>query len=313
MYKASIIIPTYNRPGDLAVTILSIINQSVKPLEIIVLDDGDLETVPLHNTALKAGIDFIYVKKYPEERGLTRSRNIGIEKASGDIIFFFDDDVKLFEDFLENSLAQYAKHPEISGMGGGEVIQNRPSFFQKIEFLYDVFFCINGFKKGYFLPSGFSTNIGNPVLNTKFEKVEFLGGAAFSFRKKVFDSLRFSEKFQGYGLGEDKEFSYRASLNHILVTNPAARLYHFESPLMRYQKYDKARAKVLAKYAFLTSCNVKNKFKGFWFSYAVTGYLLKRIFFMLLLYDRSEVERVKGILAGINQIITFSSGGLHEN
>lgn len=312
MLKASIIIPTYNRSQDLEVAIASVLNQTMHPHEIIVVDDGALNSPPLQGKARQMGIDYIYIKKQPRDRGLTKSRNIGVDRATGDIIFFFDDDVKLFEDFLEKSLERYEQHPEISGMGGGEILNKRPSLSQKIWFIYDVIFCMNGFKKGYFLPSCFSTNLGNPVLKTRFSRVEFLGGAGFSFRKKVFDANRFSETFQGYGLGEDKDFSYKVSQTHILFANPDARLYHFESPIMRYEKYNKAKAKVLSKYRFLTSCNVKGHFSGFWFCYAMTGYLIKRILLMLVSYDPSEVMRVKGILAGMIEILK-SRQRLHHN
>ncbi|MBA3010518.1 MAG: glycosyltransferase [Proteobacteria bacterium] len=303
MLKPSIIIPTYNRPRDLEVAIASVLNQTLRPHEIIIVDDGALTDPPLQKKTLHMGIDYIYIRKNPKDRGLTKSRNIGVDRASGDIIFFLDDDVKLFGDFLENSIKEYEQHPDISGMGGGEIFNKKPSLSQKIWFLYDVLFCMTGFKKGYFLRSCFSTNLGNPVLKTKFSRVEFLGGASFSFRKKVFQTTRFSETFQGYGLGEDKDFSYKVSQTHILFANPGARLYHFESPVMRYEKYNKAKSKILSKYAFLTSCNVKGKFSGFWFCYAMAGYLLKRSFLMFLSYDRSEVMRVKGILAGMIEIL----------
>lgn len=301
--KASIIIATYNRPRELTVAIGSILDQTVKPHEIIVVDDGALSDPPLRTAALRKGIRYIHIQKSPENRGLTKSRNIGIDAADGDILFFLDDDVKLFNDFLEISLACYAQYPDISGMGGGEVFNKKPGLSQKLWFCHEVLFCMTGFKKGYFLPSAFSTNLGNPNLKTRFGPVEFLGGASFSFRRHVFKTARFSEDFAGYGLGEDKEFSYRISRTHTLYANPAAKLYHFESPVMRYQKYQKARAKILSKHHFLTACNVKNTFKPFWFCYAVTGYLLKRIIIMLLSFDKSEVDRVKGALAGIFTIL----------
>jgi GT2 family glycosyltransferase len=264
-----------------------------------VVDDGDLKDPPLMGAARKRGIGYTYIKKKPEDRGLTRSRNLGVKHASGDIIFFFDDDVKLLDDFLKKSLACYETHPGIQGMGAGEILNKIPSLSQKIWFIYDLIFCMTGFKKGYFLPSCFSTNFGNPVLKTRFSRVEFLGGAGFSFRKTVFDTALFSEDFTGYGLGEDKDFSYRISKTNPLFAFPEARLHHFESPTMRYQKFHKAKAKVISKYRFLTTCNVRGKFKGGWFCYAMAGYLLKRIIFMLLSYDPSEVERVKGILSGL--------------
>jgi glycosyltransferase involved in cell wall biosynthesis len=301
--KASIIIATYNRPKELTVAIASILDQTVNPHEIIVVDDGALPDPPLQADAKRKGIRYIYIRKSPENRGLTRSRNAGIEAATGDILFFLDDDIQLFTDFLEISLACYHKNPHIDGMGGGEILNKKSSIAQKIWFAYGVVFCMTGFKKGYFLPSAFSTNLGNPNLKTRFGPVEFLGGASFSFRRHVFETARFSEEFAGYGLGEDKEFSYRVSCTHTLYANPAAKLYHFESPVMRYQKYDRAKATVLSKHHFLTDCNVKNRFKGFWFCHAMTGYLLKRVILMLISFDKGEVDRVSGTLSGIFTIL----------
>ena len=312
LLTATVIIATYNRPQDLELAIDSVIRQTLPPEEIIIVDDGNLVDPPLRSRAMRAGIRYIYLRKPPGQRGLTRSRNLGVNHATSDLIFFLDDDVALFPDFMERSIAIYQALPQVSGMGGGEVLTKKNSPLAKLWFFYDVMFCMTGFKKGYFLPSCFSTNMGNPVLKTRLAPVEFLGGASFSFRRNVFQSYRFSEEFQGYGLGEDKDFSYRVSQNHILVSTPDARLHHYESPVMRYQKYQKAKAKVMSKYGFLTRCNVKKRFSGFWFCYAMAGYLLKRSLIMAVSFDTSEVQRVRGILAGFKEILALRKAGKDE-
>jgi glycosyltransferase involved in cell wall biosynthesis len=311
MQRVSIILATYNRPRDLSVTLSSVLKQSIKPFEILVIDDGDLQSPPLRTQFLRSGIGYTYIKKPAAQRGLTRSRNIGIEQARGDLIFFLDDDVYLFEDFLETCLYVYAAMPDIAGLGGVE-IKPKARLKARLWFLFEAAFGITGFKKGRFLPSAFSTNLGNPVLPTRLSRVEFLGGASFSFRRAVFDTHRFCEDFQGYGLGEDKEFSYRISRTHPLICLPQARLYHYESPVMRYQKYEKARAKVLSKYRFLTRHNLYNRFKGFWFCYAMAGYLIKRTIIMCLAFDQGEVDRVRGILSGMKEILTLERQRRHR-
>lgn len=302
MLTTSVIIPTYNRPYDLTVTIASILKQTIKPDEIIVLDDGDLQDPPLQSKALRSGVNYIYIKKNDRDKGLTKSRNIGIRHAKGDIVFFFDDDVELFPDYIEKILHRYEASPEIDGIGGNSFIKRKLTLFERLFFFYDILFCLTGFKKGYFVSSGFSTDLGNPNLRTRFSKVEFLGGASFSFKKKVFKEFNFSEDFKGYGLGEDKEFTYRVSKKYHLAICTDAKLFHYESPLMRYQMRDRGKAKILSKYYFVSKCNIKNKFNGFFFCYAIIGYLLKRILIMLISYDSGEVDRVKGILEGISEI-----------
>lgn len=304
MMRISIIIATYNRPQELTTTLTSILKQTIKPFEILIVDDGNLATPPLQSQCLRRGIDYIYIKKPTGQRGLTRSRNLGIERARGDLFFFLDDDIHLFDDYLETCLRVYGARPDIAGIGGVE-IKPAAGLTDKLWFLFEAAFCITGFKKGRFLPSGFSTNLGNPVLPTRLSRVDFLGGASFSFRREIFKTHRFSEDFEGYGLGEDKEFSFRISREHLLVCLPQARLFHYESPLMRYQKFQKARAKVLSKYRFLTRHNLDHRFKGFWFCYALTGYLMKRTIIMCLSFDRGEVHRVRGILSGIQDIMAM--------
>ena len=46
MLKTSVIIPTYNRESDLKNCIRSIIGQTVKPSELIIVDDGNLPAPP---------------------------------------------------------------------------------------------------------------------------------------------------------------------------------------------------------------------------------------------------------------------------
>lgn len=62
MPATSVIIPTYNRTGNLAVTVNSVINQTVKPDEIIIVDDGNLQDPPLKYRAAGMGIEYIYIR-----------------------------------------------------------------------------------------------------------------------------------------------------------------------------------------------------------------------------------------------------------
>ena len=62
-YKISIIIPTYNRPNDLNKCLQSVLEQTVIPNEIVIVDDGRLEELPLANEIKGKGIDCIYIKK----------------------------------------------------------------------------------------------------------------------------------------------------------------------------------------------------------------------------------------------------------
>lgn len=106
--SVSIIVPTHNRPLILIEAINSILNQTFKDLEIIVVNDGggDVESIiaPFIDKA-----EIVYIKhNYP--KGPSASRNSGIRAARGKYIAYLDDDdiyypdhIETLVNFLENS------------------------------------------------------------------------------------------------------------------------------------------------------------------------------------------------------------------
>ena len=64
----------------------------------------------------------------------------------------------------------------------------------------------------------------------------FLGGVS-SFKKEVFDTLKFSSYFEGYGLYEDADFTLRVAKIGKLYVNTAANLKHYHHPSGRPNQY----------------------------------------------------------------------------
>lgn len=98
--KISIIVPAYNVEEYIAKCIESLINQTFRNIEIIVIDDGSTD-----NTGLL--IDQ-YAKKDPrivvihqKNGGLPKARNTGLDKAKGEFIMFLDSDDWLEENCCE--------------------------------------------------------------------------------------------------------------------------------------------------------------------------------------------------------------------
>ena len=85
----SVIIPTYNRPDFLKLTIESILCQTYPKLEIIVVDDGSPGD---HNQQLCKQFPEVNYIKIPNSGGPARPRNIGIGRAEGEYIALVDDD-----------------------------------------------------------------------------------------------------------------------------------------------------------------------------------------------------------------------------
>jgi len=89
MPRVSVIIPTFNRSKKVVRAVTSVLNQSFKDLEIIVVDDNSTDDT---NQALaKYRSSITYLRK-PVNRGVSAARNIGIESSAAPWIAFLDSD-----------------------------------------------------------------------------------------------------------------------------------------------------------------------------------------------------------------------------
>ena len=90
----SVIIPTYNRANLICRAIESVINQTYKNLEIIVVDDGSTDNTKARIQPYIENIRYYY----QENRGASAAQNKGIELATGDwISILASDDIWLPE------------------------------------------------------------------------------------------------------------------------------------------------------------------------------------------------------------------------
>ena len=100
MIKVSVIVPVYNVESYLEKCLDSLVNQTLKDIEIIVVNDGspDNSQEIIDNYAKKYKQIKAYVK---ENGGLSDARNYGIKKATGEYIIFIDSDDYVKENMLE--------------------------------------------------------------------------------------------------------------------------------------------------------------------------------------------------------------------
>ncbi|MBZ4658146.1 MAG: glycosyl transferase, family 2 [Desulfacinum sp.] len=305
MMRTTVIVPTYNRPHDLTACLTSIARQTRPPDELLVVDDGDLEELPCRDILERAGVRCLHLKK--DEKGLTRSRNLGVRHASGDIIFFFDDDVVLESTYLESMVGLYRtlEDPKLGGIGGIDLNTPPSSPITYPEYIYNVLFLISPPRSGRLTAAGFSEHLlpERVFPDRTVRRVQILGGCLFSFHRKVFEFFSFAEDYpHPYCQGEDKDFCLRVSQRFNLYINPQARLYHNQSPVMRVNKYRRGRDYVLSNYRNFNLYCRKNRAHVLLFFYASLGYLLKKFVAALIKAQGDEAQRVRGILDAIATI-----------
>lgn len=117
----SIIIPFYNREEFLGEAIESVLDQSEKNWELLLINDGSTDK----SVEIVQG----FVEKYPskirlfsheqnENKGAHAARNLGIANSNGEYITFLDSDDVFFPDTLERELKAFAKNPQADAVCG---------------------------------------------------------------------------------------------------------------------------------------------------------------------------------------------------
>ena len=98
--KVSVIIPVYNTEAYVEQTLRSIMGQTLRDIELIVINDGSTDGSLSALERIATGDDRIRLYTQPN-KGLSQTRNAGIDRARGEFIYFMDSDDLLEPDALE--------------------------------------------------------------------------------------------------------------------------------------------------------------------------------------------------------------------
>jgi len=108
--RISLIISTYNKPRYLEQVFKSISKFADYPNEILIADDGSTEETAylIKKYQSEFPVPLIHVRQEDKGFRLSRSRNNGVIKSSGDYLIFIDDDLILHPKFITD----HRKHAE---------------------------------------------------------------------------------------------------------------------------------------------------------------------------------------------------------
>jgi GT2 family glycosyltransferase len=232
------------------------------PDKILIIDASLDNATELAVKDKEVKLPVFYYKVEDEHRGLTRQRNYSISRLDSDteIVSFLDDDIVLEPDYFEEIEKAFADNKDAIGIGGVDLKDN--SFFKKEttkKYPKFNYYEIDGWVMKEPLRNKVRKIFGlmpdiNPGLipeysngrsslppNGKIYEVEHFIGMSMSFRRTIFDYIRFSSFFEGYGLYEDFDFCVRALPYGRLYVNTKAKVWHYHEAsgrpnLFRYGK-----------------------------------------------------------------------------
>lgn len=295
---ASVIICTRNRCNDLTICLQSLAVQIVAPEELIIVDSSDVPLTQqssfreLFSSTQFPHTKLIYVHTRP---GLTYQRNQGIQKATGDIIYFFDDDVVIAASYLAHMQQTFTQYPHYAG-GMGDITNCAKNVSQRYWWFRCFFLLPHEQGSGYFTWSGMPTH---PYGTPHFKTVEVLGGCCMAFRAPILKQYYFDETMERYCYLEDADIAWRISRSAPLFFNPAAQLAHYESPHARDRRVD-ISAMFVYNYSYLFFKNVypAYRIKIIAYGWSLCGLFLQAFF----MRDREQMAGFyKGLLSFYSQ------------
>jgi GT2 family glycosyltransferase len=283
--KISLVMCTRNRSAILLRFSISLSNQLRQVDEYIIIDSSDIS---IDNTD-----DFVKIKLlFPNliykhtSPGLTYQRNQGVTMVTGDVVFFFDDDIVLEKEYIKNIISIFERNSQYAG-GMGQIPVNPTSYKGKIKNEINKFFMLPNKKSdGKFYASGFAKM---PHGGQKFLEVEVLSGGIAAYKTDILRKYKFDEYFSGYGFMEDAEYSRRISKKHKLFYNPQAICYHQHASGGRGDSYQLGMM-VMKNYIYINKKHFSSKIAFCW---SVIGMFLTTLFF------ERNMKKIKGYFHGI--------------
>lgn len=219
-------IVTYKRPTSIARTLDSLLEGTVLPAEVAVVDDSpDDRTEAVAESYgdrfVREGVEFSY-RHRTDEASMPGARNVIINEASGDVICFVDDDVVCEPEWFETIQAVYRDRPAVDGVGG-PAIKTDENLDPIPEFVTsnDQVNRINEY--GEVVDNSERWIPPEPV------EVDVFRGANMSFKTNTLREIGGFNKYPGPAIFEEWDVMTRIRANDgTLIYHPDATLYHVE-------------------------------------------------------------------------------------
>lgn len=207
----SVIIPAYNRAAFLPKAVESVLNQTLKNVEVIVVDDGSTDYTKAALEPFKGKIRYIFTG----HKGQSYARNAGMKSAAGEYIAFLDSDDTYLPLKLEAEVSFMRSHPDV-GLVFTEFSAVGPrGFFQERHLKsYHPYWNRLGYAEafpvsGEFRLNGFGKNVHYYIgdLFPFLLKGFLISSFTVLFPKKALETAGFQN--EKYGMAEDFEFTLR--------------------------------------------------------------------------------------------------------
>jgi glucosyl-dolichyl phosphate glucuronosyltransferase len=291
------VIPTRNRPVDLANAVVSVIKQKKLPDEFLIIDqspNNDSKDRVMELTKDHPELNLIYIHD-TKIAGLVEAKFYATAMAKGDIVAFLEDDVILEPEYIEQIEKGFNDDPQMLGCSG--IITNPLKQPPAYNFIFHLF------HRGIFRDKrlevyGEYSGWSHPLVRS-----DKISGGLSAWRREVFEAVKFDSS-NGYFMLEDIDFSTRVAkkFGQRLYINPNARLEHHWSPVNRDGLAVKQQRKIIESFTFYKR---RKSWAGATLSmtWLLVGLFFEAIFKSFLAKSAAPVSSYfKGISQGIKKV-----------
>ena len=291
MKLVSIIIPVYNIEKYIKKCIISVLEQTYKNLEIIIVND---ETPDESINIIKSLLDYRCKIINKKNGGLSSARNYGLEHANGDYVFFLDGDDWINPNAIE-LLVNYIEQYNV------DIVQAEANYCYDTKVVIDKLesgYLSNDMVLEYFNQNNFKTYVWNKL-----------------YKKEILNNIRF---MNGYN-HEDVIFTYFIAKKNPLVYNVSKSVYNYvqrNGSIMN-------QADLKKKMAVFSSLNIvsedcKNNSQLYYdlsiFNTYITAlYLMVDCVNKKIIYSNKDMNELKNIIKELKSKIRLKDISKHIN
>jgi len=243
--QVSVVIPTYNRAGDLERCLIALSKQTYQYFEIIIIDNGCTD-----NT-------FNILQRYPVRvvkdltRNITHLFNAGWQESKSDIIAFTNDDAEPDKEWLQNIMVTFEKYEDAGAVGGPTILpksiinnqemlrlhrESKRNILLKIPaWIYEFFVLEGKYQKiGVLCESGAYSVGGSLLESTKLNRpifVDLLSITNVAIKRHVLEQLNGLDENFRFTHGDGDLFIRIKNAGYKLIFDPKAIVLHHVNPI----------------------------------------------------------------------------------
>ncbi|MEE9200175.1 MAG: glycosyltransferase [Candidatus Brocadiales bacterium] len=220
----SVLVPVLNAGDTIQWTVRSLLEQTYKNIEIIIVDDGSTDNTPLTCRRLERQEERVTYSRFEERAGKSAALNHAIRFAKGEFIVFIDADTTFDRDAIFNVIKNFAD-PKVGAVAGNLRPRNPKrtllTRLQQIEYLFTI-------------------DVGRRI-RANFGILPIVSGAFGGFRRELVEQVGGHEP----GPGNDSDLTIRIrklgykiafAPDAICLTNVPDKLYGLIKQRMRWDR-----------------------------------------------------------------------------